>query len=245
MIRSRSIPLAVGKWITIASAILALGCATTQLINPVPEWNTPLPSGVSSNPKQFLNDVSMVRAADNVHIRARPGACFNCIVHVRIQALGETWRIDPKNGPTAGVPVAKIQNLDSSDREALYGFLPDTAAVYYFWVDRGPRSNARLTVLQVPVHGGVVTAGRQTDLRLCHRRPEGQPSTSDADFYEYRYHGGCTERVSSVPPRGMSEASLFPGAPAAALVARLAAIIVRGMQIADGGWIDCNLGCCT
>jgi hypothetical protein len=245
MIRSRSIPRAVGKWVTIASAILGLGCATRQLIYPAPEWNTPLPSGVSSNAKQFLSDVSMVRLADSVHVRPRAGACLYCTVYVKIQAIGETWRINPDTGPAMGVPVARIQNLDSTDREAVYGFLPDTAAVYYLWVDRRPGSTqARLTVLQVPVHGGVVRAGHQKDLRLCHYRPAGQKPTSDADFREYRYHGDCTVPGSAASP-GMSEASLFPDAPVAALVSRFAAIIGRSMMSSQGGWIDCNSGCCT
>lgn len=243
MIRSCATPRAVGKSITIAFAIVTLGCPGPVLY-PEPEWSTPLPPGVSSNPEQFRSDVSKVAPADSVHVRARAGACLFCTVHVRIQALGETWRINPDSAPLTGVPVARIQNLDSTQREAMYGFRPDTEAVYYFWVDRRPGSTrARLTVLQVPVHGGVVTAGHQTNLSLCHPRPYGRPVTSDADFSEYKYHGDCTARVSATP-REISEATLFPSAPFARLGVRLAAIFGRGMLVSGGGWIDCNSGCC-
>lgn len=243
MIRSCATTRAVGKLITIAFALVALGCPAPVLY-PEPEWSTPLPDGVSSNPEQFRSDVSKVPLGDSVHVRARAGACLFCTVHVRIQTLGETWRINPDSAPAMGVPVARIQNLDSTQREAMYGFRPDTEAVYYFWVDRWPGSTrARLTVLQVPVHSGVVTAGHPTHLSLCHPRPYGRPRTSDADFYEYKYHGECTARISAMP-REISEATLLPGAPLAGLAGRLAAIVSRGMLVSGGGWIDCNSGCC-
>src|SRR5258706_3733371 len=243
MIRSCAIPRAVGQSITIAFAIITLGCPGPVLY-PEPEWSTPLPPGVSSNPDQFRSDVSKLRPADSVHVRARAGACLFCTVHVRIQALGETWRINPDSAPLMGIPVARIQNLDSTQREAMYGFRPDTEAVYHFWVDRRPGSTrARLTVIQVPVRGGVVTAGYQTNLLLCHPRPYGRPVTSDADFSEYKYHGDCTARVSATP-REIREATLFPSPPFASLGVRLAAIAGRGMLVSGGGWIDCNSGCC-
>ena len=247
MIRSCAIPRAVGKSITIAFASIALGCAG-QVLYPEPEWSTPLPPGVSSNPEQFRSDVSKVMPADSVHVRARAGACLFCVVHVRIQALGETWRINPDSAPVMGVPVARIQNLDSTQREAVYGFRPDTAAVYYFWDDRRPGSTrARLTVLQVPVHGGVVTAGHQTNLSLCHPRPYGRRATSDADFAEYKYEdAACPVRASAIRalPREIHEANLLSSAPLSRLAVRLAAIISRGMLVSGGGWIDCNSGCC-
>lgn len=245
MIRSPATPLAVAKWITIASAVLTLGCATKALIYPEPEWNTRLPPGVSSNPKQFLADIATVPKADSVHERARSGNCLYCTVNVRIQTLGETWRINPDTGPAMGLPIARIENLDRRHKEARFGFLPSTEATYFFWVDRNPRSTrARLTVLQVPTSGGVVTAGHQKDLHLCHIRPPGRRPASDVDFYEYRYDGPCTAGAATLSS-GMSEASLLPTTTVGALFSRLAAIIGRGMLFAGGGWIDCNSGCCT
>jgi hypothetical protein len=245
MIRSPATPLAVAKWITIASAVATLGCATKALIYPEPEWNTLLPPGVSSNPKQFLADIAAVPKGDSVHERARSGNCLFCTVNVRIQTLGETWRIKPDTGPATGLPIARIDNLDRRHQEARFGFRPSTEAVYFFWVDRNPRSmRARLTVLQVPISGGVVTAGHQKDLHLCHHRPANQKPTSDVDFYEYRYDGPCTEVATTLSP-GMTEASLLPSTTVAALFARVAAILGRGMIFAGGGWIDCNSGCCT
>lgn len=253
MIRSSAAPHEVAKWVATASVIAALGCTTTQPIPviqtwpfPEPQWNTPLPPGVNSNPREFQNSVEGnkdLMPADTFHVRARAGACFFCIVHVRIQALGQTWRIKPDSGPAMGIPVARIQNLDASHREARYGFRPETEAIYYFWVDRNPGSTqARFTVLQVPLHGGVVTAGHQKTLRYCHYQP-GRPARSDADFLEYRPEGPCTYPISAMLP-AISKASLFPGVPVGALVSRFAAFIARGMGTSQGGWIDCNSGCC-
>lgn len=251
MIRSRSIPRAVGKWVTIASVAVAAGCQPThqptQLFFPEPVWNTPLPPGVSSNPEQFRKDINTreLMPPDSGHVRARAGACFFCVVHVKIQALGQTWQINHESGPAMGVPVARIQNRDGTHREARYGFRPDTAAIYYLWVDRRPGSVlARLTVLQVPVHGGVVTAGHQKNLELCHRRPLGRPRTSDADFVEYTYHGNCTLPVTPLSS-GIRKASLFPGASVVALISRFAVTIGRGLGVSERAWIDCNSGCCT
>lgn len=248
MMRSPATPLVIAKWAMIASMIVALGCKTTQgvtqLIYPESQWSTPLPPGVSSNPKEFRSAVSrmMLRPSDSVHVRARAGTCLFCVVHVRIQALGETWRIRHDSAPPTGGPVAEIRNLDATHTEARYGFRPETEATYYFWVDRRPGSTwARMTVLQVPVHEGIVRAGHQSNLEWCHRRPVGQRPTSDADFLEYR-HGPCDPSLAAAP--AISKASMFPGGQIVAVVARFAVTIGRGMLISQGGWIDCNSGCC-
>jgi hypothetical protein len=242
--------LSVAKWVTVTSVILALGCQTahqaTQFLYPEPQWNTELPPGVSSNPGEFTNSVARrgFLPSDSFHIRARAGRCPLCVVQVRIQALGETWRIKHDSAPAMGVPVAVIRNLDSAHVEARYGFRPDTQAVYYFWIDRRPGSTrARVTVLQVPVHGGVVTAGHQTNFWLCHYRSPGTPPTSDADFLEYRSHGACTVPLAD-GSMAISTASMFPGASMVAIMARFIAKTGRGISVSQGGWIDCNSGCC-
>lgn len=253
MIRLPATSLAVAKWAPIAAVMLALSCTSaqqvSQLFYPEPQWTTPLPPGVSSNPQEFRNSVASMklRPSDSVHVRARAGTCPFCVVHVRIQAIGETWRIKYDSAPSIGVPVALIRNLDSVHTEARYGFRPDTGAVYYFWIDRRPGSTAaRLTVLQVPEHGGSVAAGHQTNLRRCHLRRPGVPVTSDADFLEYK--SPCDPSLAEGPARAggppISKASLFPGAPLVAIASRFAANIGRGMGVSQGGWIDCNSGCC-
>jgi hypothetical protein len=250
MMRSPATPLAIAKWATIASVIVALGCTTAQtattLIYPESQWSTPLPPGVSSNPQEFRYGLSrmMLRPSDSIHIRARAGTCLFCIVHVRIQALGETSRIKHDSAPPTAGPVAEIRNLDATHTEARYGFRPDTEAIYYFWVDRRPDANRpRMTVLQVPVREGLVRAGHQSNLELCHLRRPGVARTSDADFLEYRDHGRpCDPSLAGAPP--ITKASMFPGAQIVAVMSRFAVTIGRGMLISQGGWIDCNSGCC-
>lgn len=255
MMRSPATPHAIAKWATIASVIVSVGCTAaqqaTELIYPQSQWNTPLPPGVSSNPEEFRSAVSRMglRPSDNVHVRARAGTCPFCVVHVRIQAIGDTWRIKHDSAPSMGVPVALIRNLDSVHTEARYGFRPYSEAVYYFWIDRRPGSTAaRLTVLQVPEYGGAVTAGHQSNLRRCHLRVPGVPITPDADFLEYKSHGPCDPSLAEGPARAegpaISKASMFPGAPLVAIVSRFAVNIGRGMGVSQGGWIDCNSGCC-
>ena len=250
MIRLSATSLAVARWTPIAAVMLVLSCTSAQqLIYTPPQWTTPLPAGVSSDPQEFRNSVASMklRPSDSVHIRARAGTCPLCVVHVRIQAIGETWRIRYDSAPANGVPVATIRNLDPVHTEARYGFRPDTVAVYYFWIDRRPGSTAaRLTVLQVPQYGGAVTAGHQSILRRCHLGRPGVPPTSDADFLEYK--PPCDPSLAEGPARAegpaISKASLFPGAPLVAIVSRFAVNLGGRMGVSQGGWIECNSGCC-
>ena len=91
---------------------------------------------------------------------------------------------------------------------------------------------------------GIVTAGYQMDLKLCHHWKSGDIKISDADFYEYRYHGPCTA-VATAGKSGIDQASLLPTERFAAFVERVAAFLRRDFTAAQGGWISCSGGCCT
>ncbi len=249
MIKPSAPPHAVRKWIAISTAIIALGCRPPGGFRPSPaEWNTPLPPGVDANAATFHARVARAfPASGNSHTRARPSAtCYPCMVQVKIEALGDTRLINPYNGPETGVAVARIENLDSKEVEGVFGFRPGIQAVYYLWVDRKPRSTApRWTVLQVPMGAGIVTAGRQWDLVLCHRWPVGYRPSSDADFYEYRHGDRPCDAVGTAERSGIQQASLISTERLAAFVGGVVAFLRGGLTVSDGGWIDCNMGCCT
>jgi hypothetical protein len=251
MMGSSALPRAITKWAAIFSVAISWGCTSqsfpdSDILYPN-AWNTPLPPGVSSDPTTFLNSVSGVPPGDSVHVRTRVGNCAGlCLVQVRIAAMGNTGDIDAKNGPAVGRPVARIENLDPTDTETYFGFRPVTEAEYYFWVDRDPSSGrARLTVIWVPKTGGAVRAGHQRNLKLCHNHAAGYKRVSDVDFFEYKHPVGLPCDAGDVAATAaVNEASLFSARPFVALYAHVKKLI-NGEMKADGGWIDCNLGCCT
>ena len=251
MIRWSAVPRAVAVWAGIVVAVVVYACASqtlyeSPLVYPSGDWDTPLPPGVDSSPGQFVNTLTASPLGDSVHTRTRPGRCLlPCTVQVRIQALGRTQDIYPETGPATGRAIARIENLDSTDTEARFGFRPFTQAEYVFWVDRDPKSSrSRLTVLWVPRTGGRVRAGFQKNLILCHARLAGDTAVSDVDFYEYK-HGAspCTVPGAMLRP-AVKEASLISLRPFVALYESVKGFM-RGEMTADGAWIDCNSGCCT
>lgn len=253
MITQSAPPRPAAKWIAIASAIVTLGCTPPGGFPPPrPDWSTPLPTGVDSDAATFRARVGKTfPLSGNPHTRARAATCsFGslgsprslCAVEVKIEALGDTRLIDPDHAPATGVAVARIENLDSLDTEAKFGFRPGIQDVYYLWVDRKPGSEkARWTILQVPMGAGIVTAGYQKDLRLCHAY---KPESSEADFLEYNYHGPCPTLATAERP-SINQASLVSTERFAALVGRVAAFLRGELSAAQGGWISCSGGCCT
>jgi hypothetical protein len=251
MIRWSAVPRAVAVWAGIVVAVVVYACASqpfyeSPLVYPSGDWDTALPPGVDSSPGQFVNTLNASPLGDSVHTRTRPGRCLvPCTVQVKIQTLGNTQEIDTAPGPVTGRPIARIENLDSTDTEGLFGFRPSTQAEYVFWVDRDPGSHhSRLTVLWVPRTGRArVRAGFQKILILCHER-NGRSRSSDVDFYEYK-HGAspCTVPGAMLRP-AVKEASLLSLRPFVALYESVRGLI-RGEMTADGAWIDCNSGCCT
>jgi hypothetical protein len=242
MIRSRSIPRAVGNWTTIVFATLTLGCQPE--VSSQAKWDTALPPGVSSDPVTFQQQVGTIVPMGARHTRRRAATCDQCTVEVSIQAIYDTRTIKPDSAPATGVAVAHIQNLDSTKTEAYYGFLPSAQADYYFWVDKTPGAdNARITVLEVPIGGGRVRAGSQKNLGYCHMHRPGYAGPPDADFLEYK-EGPCT--VAAAAGARINTASLFTAGQFGKMFARIAAKLRDDTSLeAQGGWIDCNSGCCT
>jgi len=250
-------PRAAAKWIAITSAVVALGCPPSGgFPAPSPDWSTPLPTGVDSDAVAFRRrlDRGSPRGA-SFHTRARAARCRPgslasprsfCAVEVRIEPLGDTRLIDPDNAPDTGVAVARIENLDTVDTEAKFGFRPGTQALYYLWVDRKPGSSkARWTILEIPTGAGIVRAGYQKDLNLCMRYRAGEIRVSDADFYEYKYDDHQCEVPASAEKSSIYKASFFSSERFSALVGRLTAFFRGEFSMAQGGWISCSAGCCT
>jgi hypothetical protein len=260
MITRSAPPRAAAKWIGITSAIVALGCPPPGGFPPPrPDWTTPLPTGVDSDAGTFRTrlDKGFPRSSTS-HKRARAATCrpgsldsrghprILCAVDVMIEPVGDTRLIDPDNAPAAGVAVARIENLDTVDTEAKFGFRPGIQAVYYLWVDRKPGSTkARWTVLQVPMGAGIVTAGYQKDLNLCNRYHEGEIRVSDADFYEYKYDDHPCDAAYSAQKSSVHQASFLSTEQFVTVVGRVAAFLRRDFSAASGGWISCSGGCCT
>lgn len=257
---TRSAPLrAATKWIATTSVIGALACtAPGGLPYPIPDWTTHLPTGVDSDAAAFRARLAKgFPRGGGSHRRARAAKCrpgldagrsprVLCTVEVTIEPLGDTRLIDPDNAPAAGAAVARIENLDSLDTEARFGFRPGIEAVYYLWVDRKPGSTkARWTVLEVPMGAGIVRAGYQKDLKLCHSY--GGPGwVSDADFVEYKYDDHpCTVPMVSADKSRIQEASLLLPARFVSLLGKAAAFLRGEAAAAQGGWISCSGGCCT
>ncbi len=256
MITRSAPPRAAAKWMAITNVIVALGCTSPGGFPPPrPEWSTPLPPGVESDAATFRTRVGKTfPLSGNDHERARAATCSPgsldalgsprtlCTVAVRIEALGDTRLIDPDNAPASGVAVARIENLDSLDTEAKFGFRPGIEDVYYLWVDRKPGSvKARWTILQVPMGAGTVTAGYQKDLKTCHTY---KPVSSEADFIEYNPHGPCP-KLASAQRASTNQASLVSTEGFTALLGRVAAFLRGELSAAQGGWISCSAGCCT
>ena len=206
------------------------------------DWSTPLPPGVDTNAVTFGNQMAALSVSGTHHTRWRAGKCNgNCPVHVQIVTLSPTRPLSPTIPPMAPRAVARLRNLHATRTEAYYGLKPVLRAVYYFWVDDvGGRT--RITTLEVPPFGSV-RAGRQKYLEKCHdySHGSGPANYGEADFVEYRPEGPCTGMkavIKTATPARLS-VSLFAKVMARAGLAR-PAFELRS----QGGWIDCNSGCC-
>jgi len=208
-------------------------------------WDTPLPPGVSSNPDTFRKQFAVTEIEGVKHTRDRAGACPGCVVSVEIRAKHSTTDFGPgMPPPPGGRIVAFIQNTDRHINEAYYGFRPSTDADYYFYVDKRPDADSsRITVLEVPKVGTlVVRAGRQKNLEYCHIYGPGHPShRPDADFLEYK--PPCTV-ISSVAKSKIQMASLLSFSSVTGFALGGASALQAAMLVSEGGWIDCNSGCC-
>ena len=235
----------------IGLGVVVFACATlgggyTSTDRPAPDAIYGLPPGVNSDAEGFRTQIQpfLAQTRGPAHVRSRRAECFPidiCHVGVKIEPIGTTVDISPVTGPAEGRPVVHLVNLDSR-REKYYKLRDSTQAEYYLWVDRTPVSGkTRWTLLEIPKHGKVVAAP-PTDLNLCNAHPTAPPG--DADFTHYRHPDGCNVPIAAAPPTStVSYASLVPSSLLTAAVAHLWAMLA--FASAEGGWIDCNMGCCT
>jgi hypothetical protein len=229
------------------------GASTTQATTTIDPgdvydetWSTQLPAGVVADAESFRARLAAMNAFSGTRYeRVRAGKLCNCDVSVAIEAVSPTRPLDPGRPPNPPRVVAHLENLDAQHTEAYYGLKKKSSNMdYYFWIDsQGGKS--RFTVLEVPRGSGRVKAGKQHLLSVCHPYKHGADSTDygEADFVEYRPQSYCARNVAS-KTRGLSFSSLPMFAKVTALfhgsVSRPASFAVRS----DGGWIDCNSGCC-
>lgn len=259
MITRSAPPRASGKWIVLLCVFVALGCSAPGGYPPPRTVVTgPLPAGVDSDASAFRARIARYALSGNPHTRARAATCRPgsldargmartlCSVYVKIEAVGDTRLIDPENAPVDGVPVARIENLDTQDTEAKLGLRPGIQAIYYLWVDRRPGSTkARWTLVETPMGAGIPTPIWQANLNLCHRYHEGDVRVSDADFYEYKYDDHPCDVAVSAERSTVQHAAFLPTEQLAALFGRIATFIRGESTAAEGGWISCSGGCCT
>jgi hypothetical protein len=258
MVRSSAAFSRTRRWLTLG-CFVALGCTQQSIgtfdgqldIRPDStydeSWSTPLPPGVKANPDSFRSDVTpYLSFGGPTYVRLRAGNCHNCVINVSIKTLINTRHLNPDSPPPGlGRAIARIKNLDHDTTEAYYGFKPGRKADYYWWADNNPDhpGYTRITMLEVPLYGGVVRAGRQKELQVCATYYHDPATPSEgADFVEYRHPEGCRPRE----PFAMKKADMsLNGQLWSVLVGGVTRLLTRNYMISGGGWIDCNSGCCT
>lgn len=240
MTRSYTAAHRIGKLFLVVLAGSTLVCAPQQGIHqPRPSPNNPLPADVEPTSDAFRQKLSGVRPG-GANTRRRDAACWLCRdIEVTIEALGDTYLVDPDKAPIPGIAVAHLVNHHDSKTEKYYGLKPKKDAEYYLWVDTIPGSRkAQWTLLEVPIADGPVLAAKPTPLGKCHARSAGETPRSEADFAEYR--PDCDKLVAG-KTRSMTGASMLPLAHLAGLIDAAKAAVAAS----SGGWIDCSYGCCT
>lgn len=240
-------------WLLISLAFSASACDKDlfKTFTYSPDLQTvPLPPGVDSNANQFRKQAGM-RLMGPSHTHTRLGDCpadSLCLVDVRIAPLGDTREVNPGAGvgvtsplaPNSGRAVAKIENLDATHAEEMYGFRPSSEFEYYVWADTSG-SQARMTLLKVPAIGqpGSVIAVFQKNIQLCLHGPAA-PVSTDADF---KWCAGLSVSAGSK----VNQAGMLLVKPFSALLARAAALVAKPLDLDAAQpaiWLRCTDGCC-
>jgi hypothetical protein len=244
MSRSSGRACDVATWLAICSLIAVIGCAKN--LSP-PTRENRLPDGLINDTLDFQKKIAPYSVSVPPHVRKRKAKCFLSLcsrIDVSIQAMGNTVAIDPNEGPTSGLPVAHLVNLDKKKTERFFGLLPGAKADYYLWVDRKHNSkHAQWTLVQVSHTENSVIAAEPADLNRCHAYTTSMRAVPDADFTEYKYDGPCTVPLPREEAK-VSQASLFPLPVLGALLVHVATFLDTALR-SDGGWIECSNGCCT
>jgi hypothetical protein len=233
----------VRSWLITCSVLATFGCGP-ELAPPDP--SNPLPPGIPADTGRYRQLIAQDVMSKNPHPRQRKAKCFLSLcsgITVTIEAVGNTLDIDPKKGPATPVRVAHLVNQDKKKTEKYYGLLPGDSAEYDLWVSRKSDSTTQWTLLLVSRTSNSVIAAKPADLNYCHLRGPNDPKASDADFAEYRKPSKCNYPIRPAAQK-VSQASLIPTPVFGSFLAHMAAILTQ-FAMSDGGWIDCNNGCCT
>jgi hypothetical protein len=234
----------------LSSVMVGLGCMRVSEVGP-PDPSNPLPRGVQASEADFLKQIDPYKPIINhpdPRDRTAKGTCLFgwCPrTSIRIEAVGDTYTINPKNPPAIGRPVAHLVNLGNKV-EKHYGLVPNGKGQvdYYFWVDAKSPTQAQWTLLQLSHVTHTVTAALPTDLNYCHIYKQPTP-TSDADFAQYRPEGPCDVPKAEARAK-ISQASLIPVSALIALLQHMFVFLqLTDFALSDGAWIYCSNGCCT
>ena len=243
MRRSSGMRWDVRAWLVVVCALAIVGCR--RGLTPASASN-PLPPGVPRDVTAYDQLVAKYALSANYHDRQRKWKCFLDLcwttITVRIQARGDTHAIDPRNAPATAVPVAHMINQHPDRTERYYKLRPKGEAEYDLWVYNDTNSkHAVWTLVERPLTGQSVIAGKPTDFDYCHTGTDYVSRGSDADFAQEK--GECTYKPpaasSTVSKASLTTTSLF-----GSLVAQLSSMLLEFSRN-GGGWIDCNNGCCT
>ena len=235
----------VAAMLVVGSGALIVGCNRIAGHQSRPDPRNDLPAGVVRNPETFRRSLQGF-APVNPHERDRPADCFLGLcrrVKVTIEAMGNTLNISPNNPPPAGsgIPVAHLVNADRKKVEKYYGLKPSATAEYYLWVTAKTPTQAQWTLVEVPMGSGQVNAALPTELSLCHRRGPTDAKTSDADFAEQKHDGKCDARTLGAASSSKTS-SMLSVRPLVMAVQEAMGLLFAAAQ---GGWIECSMGCCT
>lgn len=226
------------SWFVVCCTAAAIGCESGS--EPASAKN-PLPPGVPSDTAAYKQLIARYPASGNPHTRQRNRECFLNLcsdkIDASIEALGNTLAIDPTNGPATAVPVAHLINLSGDKTERYYKLKPRGQAEYDLWVSKRQKSDsAQWTLVERSLTSNTILASKASPLDYCHARKVGAAPVSDADFAGVK--GACDAPLPTV-----TKASLGSALSLSSLLGNL--LLLTDRSRTDGGWIECNNGCCT
>lgn len=163
--------------------------------------------------------------------------CRKC-VEVDIQSIGLTTDIDENQGPDRDRVVARLENHDKTNTEAMYGIKPKGRADYYMWVHGGTGATRWTIVEFLKTGGGKATVhyGPRGTFKQC--AYEGTDKVSEANFMSCdRAHPPAVNKSSlgAVPVPGFLRSSML----------KLFQDTSSLPPQEDPAWLRCANGCCT
>jgi hypothetical protein len=124
---------------------------------------------------------------------------------------------------------------------------PSDSAEYDLWVGQKSSTDSKTVwwLVETSYTSNIVTkTWGPKELNYCHNpRGANDATTPDADFAEFQNHGKCDYDINRAALK-VSAASLFSNHMLDLFVAGVVATLAQYAG-SDGGWIDCNNGCCT